>query len=739
MDDEFMRFLHGEDPDDEPPIDNAVTDEDAPSVPDETADEVLDETADETPVETADETPDEIVTTTTEESDDGKVRIVTREIIRETVRETVHTSLTGSAEEPARAEISQEEDEEEQKEADEAQEEQDEEAESGEKTEERAISSDLIRGHINTIILRSLYDGDKYGYEIIAEIERKSHDQYTLKQPSLYSALKRLEKDGYVTSYWGGSVGGGRRKYFSLTDAGKEIAERNQTEWEYSRTVIDSLISDRAFDFNQPAPSAVDMRVLKKSTSRVPERENEEGEFEYDEPTSENAEALAAERAAFEAERERYEESLKVREEVLRAREEAGTKREQELLQREFALAAEEEHRSQLEEVRREELQQAESEAQQKLEEVERQRQEELAAHLAEREQFQQQLQAEVERARAQALWESKEAQNARIAEIEPFVEERARYEQLLRDQAEQMETRHRHELAMQEARLRREAEEDLHRREQELMHRNFLNLVNTPPPAVPEGPYYEQPRPATPYAAKPEAEREYRTVIRRLYENANPAPAEEEPQSAPLPEPEEAAPAPVTAPAPEPAAPAAAPSPRTVRTPGGADFYDLEMRAAQDGIRITLSNGSRKEVVKERSESLVHRGKALFLSAIVVFLLLLAEGSLALGFQSRLSLPRFYPFFIWGSGLALFLVTGVLFLNHYGERSLRRTGNLLVNTIVAYALCVILILIVALAARIDFANAGELATFVIFPAVYFFSIVVFGIAYYVQIRPIGE
>ena len=36
------------------------------------------------------------------------------------------------------------------------------------------ISSDLIRGHINTIILRSLYDGDKYGYDIISEIEKKS-------------------------------------------------------------------------------------------------------------------------------------------------------------------------------------------------------------------------------------------------------------------------------------------------------------------------------------------------------------------------------------------------------------------------------------------------------------------------------------------------------------------------------------------------------------------------------------
>ena len=55
------------------------------------------------------------------------------------------------------------------------------------------ISSDLIRGHINTIILRCLYDGDKYGYDIINEIEKKSGGLYILKQPTLYSALKRLE------------------------------------------------------------------------------------------------------------------------------------------------------------------------------------------------------------------------------------------------------------------------------------------------------------------------------------------------------------------------------------------------------------------------------------------------------------------------------------------------------------------------------------------------------------------
>lgn len=135
-----------------------------------------------------------------------------------------------------------------------------------------AISADLIRGHINTIILRTLYERDKYGYEIIEEIESKSHGQYSLKQPTLYSALKRLESQGYINAYWKTEEvsGGGRRKYYTLTDSGREITEKNQVEWEYSRTVIDNLISDRNFDFSQPAPNPVDFKILKTSTSRVP-------------------------------------------------------------------------------------------------------------------------------------------------------------------------------------------------------------------------------------------------------------------------------------------------------------------------------------------------------------------------------------------------------------------------------------------------------------------------------------
>ena len=67
---------------------------------------------------------------------------------------------------------------------------------------DNSISADLIRGNIDTIILRVLKDGDNYGYEIMKAISEDSSGDYILKEPTLYSSLKRLEKAGYIKAYW---------------------------------------------------------------------------------------------------------------------------------------------------------------------------------------------------------------------------------------------------------------------------------------------------------------------------------------------------------------------------------------------------------------------------------------------------------------------------------------------------------------------------------------------------------
>ena len=104
------------------------------------------------------------------------------------------------------------------------------------------ISSDLLRGHTDTIILKLLMDGDKYGYEISKLIQTNSCDEYELKEATMYSSLKRLESDGSITSYWGDETQGGRRKYYRITEKGKQVYSENKSNWEYAKRILDQLL-----------------------------------------------------------------------------------------------------------------------------------------------------------------------------------------------------------------------------------------------------------------------------------------------------------------------------------------------------------------------------------------------------------------------------------------------------------------------------------------------------------------
>lgn len=83
------------------------------------------------------------------------------------------------------------------------------------------------RGSVNNIILKTLVNGDKYGYEIIKEVEEFSDGKIQLKQPSLYSSLSRFEDKKFVSSYWGDSDIGGRRHYYHLTELGLQYYRKS--------------------------------------------------------------------------------------------------------------------------------------------------------------------------------------------------------------------------------------------------------------------------------------------------------------------------------------------------------------------------------------------------------------------------------------------------------------------------------------------------------------------------------
>ncbi|GAK09222.1 PadR family transcriptional regulator [Geomicrobium sp. JCM 19038] len=104
------------------------------------------------------------------------------------------------------------------------------------------ISTDLIRGHTVTIILNILRQGDSYGYDIYKKIIQLSDDQYELKEATLYTAFRRLEKEELITSYWGDETQGGRRKYYRITPEGEERYEQNRQDWDFAKEVINQLI-----------------------------------------------------------------------------------------------------------------------------------------------------------------------------------------------------------------------------------------------------------------------------------------------------------------------------------------------------------------------------------------------------------------------------------------------------------------------------------------------------------------
>lgn len=106
----------------------------------------------------------------------------------------------------------------------------------------KKLSSDLLRGHTDTIILKFLLDGDKYGYEITKLVHEHSGGLYELKEATMYSSLKRLENDEHITSYWGDETQGGRRKYYRITSSGRELYKANKQNWDYAKQILGTLL-----------------------------------------------------------------------------------------------------------------------------------------------------------------------------------------------------------------------------------------------------------------------------------------------------------------------------------------------------------------------------------------------------------------------------------------------------------------------------------------------------------------
>ena len=109
-----------------------------------------------------------------------------------------------------------------------------------------ALSADLLRGYTDSIILRRLLDGESYGYRINREVSEMSGGAFELKEATLYTAFRRLEDGGYIASRWGDEETGARRRYYRLTEKGRERLTADLGGWKETRGLLDLLLREES-------------------------------------------------------------------------------------------------------------------------------------------------------------------------------------------------------------------------------------------------------------------------------------------------------------------------------------------------------------------------------------------------------------------------------------------------------------------------------------------------------------
>ncbi|MBQ9308147.1 MAG: helix-turn-helix transcriptional regulator [Clostridia bacterium] len=106
------------------------------------------------------------------------------------------------------------------------------------------VSTDMLRGYTDVILLAQLDRGDSYGYAITRSVAQASQHAYEIKEGTLYAAFKRLEEAGLIRAYWGEETHGGRRRYFAITQAGMDKLCEERKRWKDTKAVLNRLLGE---------------------------------------------------------------------------------------------------------------------------------------------------------------------------------------------------------------------------------------------------------------------------------------------------------------------------------------------------------------------------------------------------------------------------------------------------------------------------------------------------------------
>ena len=103
------------------------------------------------------------------------------------------------------------------------------------------MGNDLIKGHLDPLVMAVVEQGPLHGYAIIEELRRRSRGEFDLPEGTVYPALHRLERLGYLSSRWDEGRGR-RRRVYELTRAGRKALATKREEWRGFRSAISAVL-----------------------------------------------------------------------------------------------------------------------------------------------------------------------------------------------------------------------------------------------------------------------------------------------------------------------------------------------------------------------------------------------------------------------------------------------------------------------------------------------------------------
>ena len=106
------------------------------------------------------------------------------------------------------------------------------------------MEAEMLKGHLDTIVLAALEAGPAHGYAIIETIKRGSDATFDLPEGTVYPALHRLEQGGLLSSAWVAPPGGRRRRMYSLTKAGSAALATRRKAWGRFSRAVDTLLEE---------------------------------------------------------------------------------------------------------------------------------------------------------------------------------------------------------------------------------------------------------------------------------------------------------------------------------------------------------------------------------------------------------------------------------------------------------------------------------------------------------------